>query len=247
MASRMDKYSEVEDDSRASKNKDVYDKLYETREYNFSDKIEVPSNEVKLENNARELTREEYQKIISGESVDSKEDSDIAEAIHETREEKIYDINSLIDNVKKQKDEEETKSDHSRNTKYNILTSMDVTKVDLEKTINEEREAIKANKEELSNLLKTINLGISNDLIDIFEDTATTNIEIDEKEVEEAAEEYTDENTFYDGTVVINQKDIESDEVEEKTKSNGFVKALGIILFIVVLVVIGYVVATYVL
>lgn len=160
---RMDRYNEEENTnklSRADKNKELYQNIgNNTRYTNFTDVANANAFEISsVDRNKR--TRENYQKmreyssLIPGPKV--KRELDEFKNIYKEKENRVYDINSVIAEARKNRvqDEEESKR-KLKNDKYNILLSM--TKEELEEYRKERKEKFThPDEDELHELIDTI-------------------------------------------------------------------------------------------
>lgn len=163
MPSRMNRYDEnsyQNNMTRSNRNQELYDTLGNNKSYTTYADIRG-TNEVVLDAARKDYrTREGYQKI--------KEYSDIVQTpkikqeledftnFYKDKENKVYDINSVIEEAKRnriKKDELEEKR-KLKNTNYNILASLDQEK--LEEYRKERNHVIRADQEELKELINTI-------------------------------------------------------------------------------------------
>lgn len=160
---RMDRYNEEENTnklSRSDKNKDLYQNIgRNTRYTNFTDVANANAFEIgNLDKSKR--TRENYQKmreysnLIPGPKV--KRELDEFKNIYKEKENRVYDINSVMAEARKNRaqDDEESKR-KLKNDKYNILLSM--TKEELEEYRKERKEKFThPYEDELHELIDTI-------------------------------------------------------------------------------------------
>lgn len=160
---RMDRYNEEENTnklSRADKNKDLYKNIgNNTRYTNFTDVANANAFEIGSVDRSKR-TRENYQKmreysnLIPGPKV--KRELDEFKNIYKEKENRVYDINSVMAEARKNRvqDEEESKR-KLKNDKYNILLSM--TKEELEEYRKERKEKFThPDEDELHELIDTI-------------------------------------------------------------------------------------------
>lgn len=110
MRSRMDRYDSQKVNkkevvsTRSEKNQDLYDDFYTNSTYTeYQDFTDKPVDLASLNKNYH--TREEYQKIKEYKSVitppEVKRDLDKLESLYPTDENKVYDINSVLEDAKK--------------------------------------------------------------------------------------------------------------------------------------------------
>ena len=163
---RMDRYNTEENTnkmSRSDKNKDLYQNIgRNTRYTNFTDVANVANaNAFELVNvDKNNKTRENYQKmreyssLIPGPKV--KRDLEEFKNIYKEKENRVYDINSVIAEARKNREVDEVESKRKlKNDKYNILLSM--TKEELEEYRKERKEKFThPDEDELHDLIDTI-------------------------------------------------------------------------------------------
>lgn len=163
MRSRMERYEKEEQreiSSRANKNQELYENVGRNTKYtNFTDVTNANAFDLgTAQKNYR--TREgyhqmkEYNTFISEPKV--KKELDEFNYLYQDHENKVYDINSVIAEAKKnriKKDELEAKR-KLKNTNYNILASLNPE--ELEKYRKEKVERTKPDEEELRSLIDTI-------------------------------------------------------------------------------------------
>lgn len=218
MNSRMSKY-EVKDKTplkRASKNEKLYDEV-------DSQKIEYIdiSNSVDLSAlKDKPLKREDYQSIKDYDiiSKDIKEETKVVEE----KQEKIYDINEILRRAR----ENEAKDDDKKrmlNTEYNILTKLDMEKIDSSKELSKENlrklidkiyekedsERAKKHPKKEKDLLSDL----MDNSVEISEDLSKTILEEETKEVKEEVPEETKE-------VEEKQEEISDTDIKEFIKED---------------------------
>ena len=157
---RYEKEEQREISSRANKNQELYENIGRNTKYtNFTDVTNANAFDLgTAQKNYR--TREgyhqmkEYNTFISEPKV--KKELDEFNYLYQDHENKVYDINSVIAEAKKnriKKDELEAKR-KLKNTNYNILASLNPE--ELEKYRKEKVERTKPDEEELRSLIDTI-------------------------------------------------------------------------------------------
>ena len=160
---RMDRYNEEENAnklSRSDKNKELYQNIgRNTRYTSFSDVANANAFEIgNVDQNNK--TRENYQRIreysnlIPGPKV--KRELDEFKNIYKEKENRVYDINSVIAEARKNRENKEEESKRKlKNDKYNILLSM--TTEELEEYRKERKEKFRhPYEDELHELIDTI-------------------------------------------------------------------------------------------
>ena len=163
MRSRMERYQErqQETSSRSTKNQELYENIGRNTKYtNFTDVTNANAFDLDAaQKNYR--TREGYHQMkeynpIMPEQPKVKKELDEFNYLYQDRENKVYDINSVIEEAKKnriKKDELEAKR-KLKNTSYNILASLNPG--ELEKYRKEKVERTKPDEDELRTLIDTI-------------------------------------------------------------------------------------------
>ena len=165
MRSRMDRYKDLENTNheeyrRSNKNRELYQNVGTNTKYtNFTDVSRAKA--VSLDDAKRNYhTREGYQTIKEYGNVvrepKVKKELDEFNYLYQDHENRVYDINSVIENAKAnrhEKDELEAKR-KLKNTNYNILASLNPN--ELEKYRKEKVERNKPDEHELRGLIDTI-------------------------------------------------------------------------------------------
>lgn len=165
MRSRMDRYIDLDKNnsncsSRQQKNKELYQNVGTNTKYtNFTDVSNI--NAVSLDDARKKYrTREGYQTIkeykYTEERPKIKKELDEFNHLYQDHENRVYDINSVIEQAKanrKEKDELEEKR-NLKNTNYNILANLNPE--ELEKYRKEKNKSIKPDENELRGLIDTI-------------------------------------------------------------------------------------------
>lgn len=224
MTSRMDRHdvSNNTNNSRLSKNKELYEKLYTNSSYTEFASVDS-SNVVELtdENLHNDNRRESYQKRkeyinVLGNENDSRFDSDMGARNHliETDEEKDYDINSVLENAKKNRGESDEleKKRKLRATEYNILA--DLTAEKMKSHNNKKNDGLsEEEEEELEELIHTITSNkmrqeLDDELLGGLMPTELDETIVSEDFSEQLISESSDENTADD----------DEDEVEDENE-----------------------------
>ncbi|MBQ8132234.1 MAG: hypothetical protein IJ193_07065, partial [Bacilli bacterium] len=160
---RMDRYLEEENEpklSRSNKNQELYENIGKNTRYaNFTDVTNT--NTYDLGNiNSNEKTRENYQKMREYNSImpspKVKRDLDEFKSIYKVKENRVYDINSVIAEARKNRtDLEKEEKRKLKNDKYNILINLN--KDELEEYRRKRKERFThPDEEELHELIDTI-------------------------------------------------------------------------------------------
>ena len=216
MRSRMERYQQQENQEttrRSSKNQELYQNIGRNTKYtNFTDVTNANTFDLgTAKKNYR--TREgyhqmkEYNDFMPEPKV--KKELDDFNYLYQDHENKIYDINSVLEEAKKnrvKKDELEAKR-KLKNTNYNILASLNPE--ELEKYRKEKVERTRPDEEELRDLIDTItSKTLAGEIdqatsVDLLSDLMATNMmDRVEKPVPDKKEEP--------------EEEIEEEEIEEK-------------------------------
>ena len=229
----MDRYSDedtTEKLSRSNRNKDLYQNVgTNTRYTNITDVTN--SNAIDITNTNKEYkTREDYQKMKKY-STDMhtpkvKRDLDAFNNIYKRHENRVYDINNVLEEARKNREEDNLEEKRKlKNTSYNILASLN--KEELEKFRQEKKERLFKDDEELRDLIDTIaSKTLAGELeaaSDLLSDLMATSI-IDKKALTETTnnDEENEEDEEDDDSIVIEKEEIiittsdDDQEVEEK-------------------------------
>lgn len=250
--------------SRMSKNKYLYDDINNVIGYEEITDFN-PENGIDLSNIRNTNSREEYKKYKDYQDIFGKTEEKKEEAVEE-EEKKIYDINSVLEDAKRNRtkyDELEKKRKLKEN-KYATLA--DTAQLNLEN--DESLEKASGNdidEKELTDLINTItshnllkdikDAESSNDEkeneADLLSDLLATHVDLNleegiaseylAKEHEESEKEEKEiDNSFYTKSMDLSEQDFEfSDEIEAERKAK--IKAIIIIVVILLLIVIGVV------
>ena len=162
MRSRMDRYNQRDRSEyrRSEKNQELYRNIGTNTKYtNFTDVTNANAFDLnRAQKNYR--TREGYQQMKGYEGFvnepKEKKELDDFNYLYQDHENRVYDINSVLEEAKKnrqKKDELEAKR-KLKNTNYNILASLNPE--ELEKYRKEKVERTRPDEEELRDLIDTI-------------------------------------------------------------------------------------------
>lgn len=221
MRSRMERYEKEEQGQtarRSNKNQELYENIGRNTKYtNFTDVTNANAFDLgTAQKNYR--TREgyhqikEYNNFVPEPKV--KKELDEFNYLYQDHENKVYDINSVIAEAKKnriKKDEMEAKR-KLKNTNYNILASLNPE--ELEKYRKEKVERTKPDEEELRELIDTItSKTLAGEIdqrtsVDLLSDLMATNM-MDRVEKPQKDEEESPEDE-------IENEPEDTEEIEEK-------------------------------
>lgn len=239
MRSRMERYEKEEQreiSSRANKNQELYENIGRNTKYtNFTDVTNANAFDLgTAQKNYR--TREgyhqmkEYNTFISEPKI--KKELDEFNYLYQDHENKVYDINSVIAEAKKnriKKDELEAKR-KLKNTNYNILASLNPE--ELEKYRKEKVERTKPDEEELRSLIDTItSKTLAGEIdqatsVDLLSDLMATNIMDRVEKPEPDSDKSTDdddeidEDTFEETEerLSLSKEILDKDQIEKVNK-----------------------------
>ncbi len=235
---RMDRYKEddVKEQSRSDKNQDLYQNITTNSRYaSFTDVTNANAYDIS-NTDANNNTRESYHRLKEYQNIEEpKEEKAPKEEVKEEQQEKrIYDINSFIEEARKNKkgqDELEGKRKLA-NTSYNILA--DLNKEELEKYRKEKQERINSYQEsEIRELIDTIaSKTLAGEIdketsVDLLSDLMATSVMdrvegVPEDEVtkqEEVVEEEKEPTDKLDYSKEILDKEVEEIKEEDNQKS----------------------------
>ena len=234
MRSRMERYQErqQETSSRSTKNQELYENIGRNTKYtNFTDVTNANAFDLDAaQKNYR--TREGYHQMkeynpIMPEQPKVKKELDEFNYLYQDRENKVYDINSVIAEAKKnriKKDELEAKR-KLKNTSYNILASLNPE--ELEKYRKEKVERTKPDEDELRTLIDTITSKTLAGEIDqatsvnLLSDLMATNMmdRVDKPVKEDKKEEKEDEDDEeLEKSLSLSKEILDKDQIEKVNK-----------------------------
>lgn len=248
MSSRMTKYYDEEElaTSRYHKNEELYREISKS-ELNSYD---VKSNATILGDNKNEIDVEKIKKILDTKYNETPKRRSIRLEEYEEQPDEIeitkeYDINVILEKAREQKTEnyEEERLKKLRDTQFDILKNLNITR--------EEQEEVTDEEENLKTLINTIAFNESHNKMDntdsgpldiLSELKGSDNTEVldglkDEVEKKASITDTQMINSFYTSSNALKQKDFE--DIEDFSKSiesnNTFVKiiiALVVIVFL---------------
>lgn len=266
MKSRMDRYYNANNKfvGRTTKNENLY-KETDYSVYSSNETIIDTNNEIditKLKDIIK--SREDYQRAKSYRNMlnDKKFDYDDVSYEEDTYEEKDYDINALLDKVKKEKNtvHEEDKYRKLRNTQYDILSNLDIKNKHKTNQINEEEE-----KQDLQGLIDSIthktnsNESKTLDPTDLLSDLKAENTMVTdpitedtlkEKEIEELQKKKglneESDTSFYSDSFSFSKKDFEGfQDLQDDVKSNNILIKILIFILVIIILTIGVLILDY--
>ena len=224
---RMDRYNENDNSSRSSridKNQKLYQNFSSNSIYtNITDVTNANAYEINNNNTSR-TTREQYQNLRKFQDVEplpkSKKDLEDVNYLYKKRENKVYDINSVLEEARKnrvEKDELDEKRKLKDNA-YNILSGSN--KKQLEKYREEKKKRLTTPEEdEIRELIDTIaSKTLAGEIdketsVDLLSDLMATNVldKVDPQKVEED-----EEPTITEAIEVKEEVVSDEDKIDEK-------------------------------
>ena len=244
MGTRMDKYtSSSSNESRSSRNKKLYEELYNTMNYTNSVVIDQ-SKEIDI-SKSKEIVDKERK---LNEKKDLRPEIDFEELKNIKKEEenkKVYNINEVLKEAKEKRDIISDASEKRKNSKYDphmeINDEINETKKVYDKLIQEETELL-----DIMNTLTTVKT--STNIKEAYKDLTAESKKIDLNEEEEEQPEEKKTKEYSTNTFMFNKNDFVDSELEESLKgTNGFIKVLIFLLIIGVIIAAYYIVKTYIL
>ncbi len=224
-------YDEDNKRSRFNKNKDLYKTIYDSESYDISGQVPpIEAKEVDFDTIRKKyLSREEYQqtkdyKEVIG--VATVEDKPASEAEEEVMEEKIYDINSIIEKAKQNKEQDD--NTRFKNTSYDILSKLNINNTVIQDTEEIKEQKAEDAKEELKTLIDTVTshehsntVTLLSDLLPDNDNTIVTEAIVEktvttEKMVIEEKEDFSDDDLSED------QEDSSNEEFKEDKIDKSF-------------------------
>ena len=255
---RMDRYNDENTvtEKRSYKNQDLYQNVVNTKTTDISNISDVASSnafEIKTNDGTKITSREKYHQMKKYQNIEPvprvKKELDDFNYLYKDREKKVYDINSVLEEARKNRKEQDDLEAKRKlkNTSYNILA--DLNKEELEKYREEKRKRSLENQEtnELREIIDTITTKTLAGEIDhetsvnLLSDLMATNIldkvknpdEMDEKEeVVEEKETVVEEKEEYEKPEIIHTEDITAeykklvDEEKQETTEMAEVKEI---------------------
>lgn len=161
---RMDRYksNDTSRESRLDKNQELYHNVSSNVIYtNITDVTNSNAYEINQNQSNNYTTREAYQQMKKYKNVEPvpkvRKDLDDFNYLYKQKENKIYDINSVLEEARKNRDDKDNKEEKRKlkNQSYNILLNMN--KEELEKYREEKRNRVTTPEEdELREMIDTI-------------------------------------------------------------------------------------------
>ena len=221
---RMDRYKdEIEPQSRTDLNQELYQSVSNNAVYtNITDVTNANAFEINNRASSTHTTREAYQQMQKYQNVEpmprSRKELEDLNYLYQRKENKIYDINSVLEEARRNRVEKDEKEEKRRlkNNEYNILSG--INKKELEKYREEKKKRLTTpEEEEIRELIDTIaSKTLAGEIdkattVNLLSDLMATNV-LDR--VEGNKKEETEEKV--DEKLSLSKKLFETSEVEEK-------------------------------
>ena len=229
---RMDRYNENNNiGSRMTKNKVLYENLSNNAIYtNITDVTNANAYEINTNPNSSHKTREEYQQLKEYQNVEipkSRKELEDVNYLYQRKENKIYDINSVLENARKNRiDKDELDQKRSIKNAYNILSGKN--RKQLEKYREEKAKRMATpEEEEIRELVDTIaSKTLAGEIdkatsVDLLSDLMATNIldKIDASaemdKVEDTKEIGNEDTEEIDEKLSLSKKILETAEIQD--------------------------------
>ena len=225
---RMDRYKDedINRSSRIDKNQELYQNFSSNTIYtNITDVTNANAFEIKNNDESLYKSRESYQQMRKYQDVEplprSKKELEDVNYLMQKSENKVYDINSVIEEARKnrqEKDELEEKR-KLKNAAYNILS--DNNKKELEKYREEKKKRMTTpEEEEIRELIDTIaSKTLAGEIdkatsVDLLSDLMATNV-LDKVEAVNQDEEDDDEEPVLKEVIEVEESITEEDDDEQ--------------------------------
>ena len=232
---RMDRYNDEDNQiSRFARNQELYQNYSNNTIYtNITDVTNA--NAFDISNNMNEAssykTREAYQQMQKYQDTEkvpeTKKELDDFNYLYQKKENKIYDINSVLEEARKNRQEKDEKDEKRilKNNDYNILSG--VNKQELEKYREEKRKKLTTSEEEIRELIDTIaSKTLAGEIdkatsVNLLSDLMATSM-MDKVEASSEIQEKEEDSTKEQAKETEEQPEIkEIIEVEEKTEEKA--------------------------
>jgi len=253
MKTRMEKYYNDSSLGRSSRNQDLYNKVYEEDYYTELGTLDS-GNEIDITKVKEMLkNREDYQRAKQyRELLGEKLKPIIKETTSLEKEEKINDINQIMQIAKQNRQQGEEEYRKLSNTRYDVLGKLDID--ELEKQAQELLEKNRKEEAELKELINTISSqtlakqtkeALALDLLEDLKETRTietatiTQASIIQEEISVAKDEQTEEmdKSFFTTGAMFNKNDFEDLEDAKESKKTDKI-LIGILVFLVIVIII---------
>lgn len=225
---RMDRYKNDNNlhIKRSDKNQELYQNISNTKYTNITDVTNANAYEINTKNTSS-YSRENYQKMKKYQNLEStpriRKELDDVNYLYQSHENKIYDINSVLEEARKNRQEKDALEEKRKlkNTSYNILAGLN--QEELEKYRQEKKNRVeKPHENEIRELIDTItSKTLAGEIdkatsVDLLSDLMATNI-LDKvanpKEIEEKPKEETEEEI--DEKLSLSKEILDQEQINE--------------------------------
>lgn len=247
---RMDRYKDdiSQQEKRSEKNKDLYQN---TNKYtNITDVATSNVYEINNSNNNKEskTTRENYQKLRKYQMIDEvpkvKKELEDFKYLYQRNEDKIYDINSVLEAARKNKKDKDNLEEKRKlkHTSYNVFSGVNLE--ELLKYREEKKKRVETEEEkEIRELVDTIaSKTLAGEIdkktsVDLLSDLMATNmldkvsasdeLEKDEEKTEEIEDTQTDDKINLDEIKDLEEKSLE-DTQDKKIDKEFYTRSMDL-------------------
>lgn len=246
----MDKYTSEVTNSRSSRNKKLYEELYNTGSY---------SNSVVIDQ-SKEIDISKIKEIIDKEKnlnqkKNNRPEINFDDVTKVKEEQRVYDINEVLKNAKEKRDIIEEANEKRKNSKYenhlDIEEELSKTRKVYDKILQEETELL-----DIMNTLANVKSDMNTSYKDITSDSikqktntiTVKKVELPDDKIEVIDDDGQESTEYSTNTFMFNKKDFDSEDLEESIKeSNAFIKILIALLVIAIILGAYYIITTYIL
>lgn len=234
MNSRMEKHYGQESLERSKKNKALYESIYDTdiitdatvKLQDNEKVIDMKKVNEMVQNREEYIKQKKYKEALSLEEDEEEEQTQYD--IYADIESRIFDINMILENAKKQRDTQPGMKKRIRNTQYDILNKLNLK--EMVEEVEEEDQAFFSKEGDIDDLFHQLK-GNENTVV-------TRPVREEEKEVKK------ENDTFYTSVMSFTKDDFEELKDLKKTvkRNNRLIKVLTTILILALLAIAGVVV-----
>lgn len=246
----MDKYTSEVTNSRSSRNKKLYEELYNTGSY---------SNSVVIDQ-SKEIDISKIKEIIDKEKnlnqkKNNRPEINFDDVTKVKEEQRVYDINEVLKTAKEKRDIIEEANEKRKNSKYenhlDIEEELSKTRKVYDKILQEETELL-----DIMNTLANVKSDMNTSYKDITSDSikqktntiTVKKVELPDDKIEVIDDDGQESTEYSTNTFMFNKKDFDNEDLEESIKeSNAFIKILIALLVIAIILGAYYIITTYIL
>lgn len=233
---RMDRYNNDDNiqSRRADKNQELYQNISSNSKYtNITDVTNTNAFEINNSRQSNYRSREAYQQLKKYQSVEPvprvKKELEDFNYLYQKNENKIYDINSVLEEARKNRQEKDVLEEKRRlkNTSYNILAGLNLE--ELEKYRGEKNERVRQpEEEEIRELIDTItSKTLAGEIdkatsVDLLSDLMATNVldKVEKPNKTKEKEEEIDDKLSLSKEILDKEQIKEIEKKQEDTQEN---------------------------